>query len=532
MTADQHRTPSVPTTPVAHSVPNKEQDSPEIREALMKYRPVNVLPADWDRVKDFCREAVLTYGPANAKIAVEMLSTVTLFVIWATSEEYAPLDYEGIFHPALMGRYLRSRVTSKNSSAYKSLHSRLFRIASAVAGVDHHKTKRGTAVVPVREYTAAEVAELEGWAATQSSPERRRYAYITLALMGGAGLAMTEALGVRGQDIHRSHDGYIVRVEGRHARTVPVHTDWQHYLDEPSRHFLEDDHVLFPRQTLRGRGTTLRALYSGPHPAPNPQWLRDSWLLQLIRALPLSIVMQSVGTSDVVRFRRYFDTGHLDFAQWKDAVRNPAAYGTGVNTVSDGISAHGDGTWRAAYAKARDDVATATVNLKGESAVSPAPLAAKSDNASAVGTETPRVRNRALPCDRDRGNYERRPMTTVKHAQALTADCTAFPAGTPAAPFKSDASMQPEGGKSSPVEEEASEQRHIEALEANWTRKRTTKKSRYEALPPGDTLMPATQEALAAAATDDQPEAVVSQFEALRAALLAEARKSARGGKR
>lgn len=92
--------------------------------------------------------------------------------------------------------------------------------------------------------------------------------------------------------------------------------------------------------------------------------------------------------------------------------------------------------------------------------------------------------------------------------------------------------MQPEGGESSPIEEEASEQRHIEALEAKRTRKRTTEKSRYEALPPGDTLMPATQEALAAAAAGDQQEGIASQFEALRAALLAEARKSARGGKR
>lgn len=56
----------------------------------MKYRPVNVLPADWNRVQDFCRQAVLTYGPANAKIAAEMLSTVTLFVLWATIEEHAP----------------------------------------------------------------------------------------------------------------------------------------------------------------------------------------------------------------------------------------------------------------------------------------------------------------------------------------------------------------------------------------------------------------------------------------------------------
>lgn len=160
MTAPQQQTPSAPAAPVAHFVPNKDHRSPEIREALMKYRPVNVLPADWNRVQDFCRQAVLAYGASNAKIAAEMLSTVTLFVLWATREEYAPLEYEGIFHPALMGRYLRSRVSNKNSSAYKSLHSRLFRIASAVADVDHNRKKRGRFAVPVHEYTVGELADL------------------------------------------------------------------------------------------------------------------------------------------------------------------------------------------------------------------------------------------------------------------------------------------------------------------------------------------------------------------------------------
>lgn len=466
-------TPSEATRVVAHSDDNNQHDSPGIREALMKYRPVNVLPADWNRVKDFCRQAVLTYEPANAKIAAELLSTVTLFVLWATKEEHAPLDYAAIFHPSLMGRYLRSRVSDKKSASFKSLRSRLFRVASAVTSIEHHKTKRDTTFIPVHEYTARELAELEGWAATQNTPERRRYAYITLALMGGAGLAMTEALNVRGRDIHRSDDGYTVRVEGRHARTVPVHTEWEHYLDEPSSHFIADDHVLFPGQTPRGRGTTLRTLYRGPHPAPNPQWLRDTWLLQLIRALPLSIVMQAVGTSDVVRFRRYFDTAHLDFAQWNDAVRNPAAYSADVESIG-------------------------TVTTES----------------TALSAGTP-----AAPFKRGE--------------RPLTADSAAFPAGTPAIPFKRAASSkQQDGGGSRPVREEGHEPLGIEALEAGRSPKRPRQKSRYEALPPSIVSLPAPSEDVTAAVPESQTDAATLKFEALRAALLADARRSARGGKR
>ncbi|OII21856.1 hypothetical protein BIV01_17695 [Curtobacterium sp. MCBA15_013] len=492
-------------------------------------------------MQDFCRQAVLTYGPANAKVAAEMLSTVTLFVLWATHEEHAPLDYAAIFHPSLMGRYLRSRVSDKKSGSFKSLRSRLFRVASAVTSIEHRKTKRDTTFVPVHEYTAAELAELEGWAATQNTPERRRYAYITLALMGGAGLAMTEALNVRGRDIHRSDDGYTVRVEGRHARTVPVHTEWERYLDEPSSHFVEDDHVLFPGQTPRGRGTTLRTLYRGPHPAPNPQWLRDTWLLQLIRALPLSIIMQAVGTSDVVRFRRYFDTAHLDFAQWNDAVRNPAAYAAGMDNTGHDISAYGDDSWRAAYGKLRDEVAASNVNMQAEPRAVDAAAALKDngeygsreweaamvqlrghvDPVNAKLSDAPRPEGRPRPRDRNRGDYDRRPMMATP-----TADSTAFPAGTPSVPFTRDAASElHKDGDRQPVTREDPAPRRIADLEADRTPKRPRKKSRYEALPPAP-------DGLTAAVAEDQTDSAASKFQALRAELLAEARRSARGGKR
>lgn len=526
MTAHQHQTPSVPTTPVAHSVPNKDQDSPEIREALMKYRPVNVLPADWNRVKDFCQQAVLAYEPPTATIAADLLSTVTLFVLWATKEEHAPLTYDGIFHPSLMGRYLRGRVSDKKSGAFKTLRSRLFRIASAVTSVDHHKTKRDTTFVPVHEYTAGELAELEGWAATQNTDERRRYAYITLALMGGAGLTMSEALGVRGADVRHDGAAYTVRVGGRRARVVPVHADWERYLDEPSTHFVDDEHVLFNGQTLRGRGTTLRTLYRGPHPAPNPQWLRDTWLLQLIRTLPLSIIMQAVGTSDPVRFRRYFDTAHLDFDQWHDAIRNPAAYATSMDTTRDRNGEYGPAT------KRRDDVES--VDAK----VDEAPCSA----------HRPRPRDPATFND-----YRRRPsrssdeqtLTTDSTAfpagtpavpfkrgeQPLTADSTAFPAGAPAVPFQRAGSVeQHDGGARRAVREEGHEPRRVEALEADWSPKRPRKKSRYESLPPGVAHRLVSPENLTA--VGDRTDADTAMFSTLREALLAEARRSARGGKR
>ncbi|MET3452196.1 hypothetical protein [Curtobacterium sp. 1544] len=375
------------------------------------------------------------------------------------------------------------------------------------------------------------------------------YAYVTLALMGGAGLAMTEALGVRGADIHHSTEGYTVRVVGRRARIIPVHADWERYLDEPNTHFIDGEHVLFPGQTPRGRETTLRTLYRGPHPAPNPQWLRDTWLLQLVRTLPLSIIMQAVGTSDVIRFRRYFDAAHLNFEQWHGAVRNPAAYRPVVNTTSDDIIASDGPSWRAVHERARVEATSSAVKPNGAPMGSAVDDAAESDST----TYPPRPQGRRRPRDQDHGKYARRPRRVDTHEQALTSDSTAVPAGTlavtfrrgeqpltadntaipvgtPAAPFERAASTEPpEGHGGRPVHKAGREPRRIEALEGDWSPKRSRKTSRYEALPPGIAQRPARAEEATAEGTFDTSDLM---FAAIREGLLAEARRSARGGKR
>lgn len=506
---------------VAESSESNRNDTPAIRKALMKYRPVNVLPVDWNRVEDFCRRAVLTYGPVNAKVAAEMLSTVTLFVLWATREEHAPLDYASIFHPALMGRYLRSRVSNKKSSAYKSLHSRLFRVANAVADVEHNREKRGRYVVPVHEYTAAELADLESWAGAHRTAERRRHARMVLALMGGAGLWTAETLAVRQADILADFNGYSVSVGGRNARVVPVLSDFASYLDTQGSSSDGSRFVLFPDgANAESRAGSLKLLYRGPHPAPNPQWLRDTWMLRQLRALPVSVVMHAAGMPDVSTLRRYLPDSSLPYEAWESALRNPAAYTSGMGSTGDDISSYGDGTWRAAYGKLRDDVAAATVHMQGESRDSAVNAASEVTTVSAYGSRawkaaTVQLRDHIEPVN-----------TKLGDERTLTTDSTALAAGTPAGAVERAAASDPhDDADHERVDEEKHAPRRIETLEAERTPKRPRKKSRYEALPP-------SPDDLSTAEAEGQTDASEAKFEAFRAALIAEARRSARGGKR
>jgi len=126
-----------------------------------------------------------------------------------------------------------------------------------------------------------------------------------------------------------------------------------------------------------------------------------------------------------------------------------------------------------------------------------------------------------------------RPAPPKADGQTHTTDSAAIGAGARAVPFtRTPPSEQHDGGEREPVDGEEATPRRIEALEADGTPKRPRKKSRYEALPPDAIYLQAMLKDLAAAVTDPHSDETLSEFAALRTALLSEARQSARGGKR
>ncbi|MCS6584343.1 hypothetical protein NYQ25_05090 [Curtobacterium flaccumfaciens pv. flaccumfaciens] len=292
----------------------------------MHYRPSNVVPRDWDRVKNFALQAVLDAGPSNATVGLRMLSTVAHYIVWANNDEHVPLDRDELFHATLLGKYIRMRAPKKQSGVHKTLHSLLFRVATAVADVDHNRKKRGRISHGVVPYSAAELAELESWAIARKNSTHRRYAKTFLALSGGAGLQSVECAHVRGRDIILTPHGYSVRVTGRYPRTVPIQTEWTSYIDDVIDSFNDDDFVLFPGQTDEVRPRTLKWFCVGEHPAPFAQRLRDTWVLSQIPVLPLGVLMHAAGMPDIQTLRRYLPrVSPGDLTDWDAVLRQPTA---------------------------------------------------------------------------------------------------------------------------------------------------------------------------------------------------------------
>lgn len=289
----------------------------------MRYSPVHVAPADWLAIRQFVVDAVLTYGPTDARIAIELVGTLTQYVLWATNEQHAPLDTDDLFYPSMMNRFIRSRTGVESTRT--TMRSRLYRVANAVAGVERHRGGiGGRPTTQPAPYSHRELAELESWARTVRNAQKRRAAHITLAFAGGAGLTTGELLNLHGADVLQVAGGITVRVaSGSHQRTVPVRADWTHYLDEYVHTFPDDELLLYPTNTGKGRPSAFKTVYLGGHPAPNLQRLRDSWLMDIINRFPLPIVLAVAG-GGLSSQQRYLDAVSLDdVGEYKTALRTP-----------------------------------------------------------------------------------------------------------------------------------------------------------------------------------------------------------------
>jgi integrase len=290
----------------------------------MRYRPLHVAPVHWMAVRQFVIDAVLAYGPTDARIAIELIGSVTQYVLWATNEQHAPLDNDDLFYPSLMNRFIRSR--SGVESTRTMMRSRLYRVANAVAGVERHcGGVGGRPAAPLLSYSRRELAELESWARTVRNLQKRRAAHIALAFAGGAGLTTGELLNLRGEDVlHTSGGISVCATGGTGERTVPVRADWAHYLDRYLDTFIDGELLLYPANTGKGRPTAFRTVYMGGHPAPDLQRLRDTWMLDVISRFPIPVVLAVAG-GGLSSLQRYLDAVALDTAdQYDTALRTPS----------------------------------------------------------------------------------------------------------------------------------------------------------------------------------------------------------------
>lgn len=270
----------------------------------MTYRPRQIAPNDWERLRAFAIAAVRTCNPQRARQARNLLSTLTRFLLWATGELQLPLDREELFHPAYLSRFAKQQ---KAPESRLTVENRLRTIAlglhgTPIAGRIQHWPRT------VRPYDDNHMRELSSWASSLRTPSARENAGLLLAFCGGAGLRSEELMHTLVEDVQFDERGACIRIHHhplRPTRLVPVQDEFAAYL-EVLRNRPATSWAFFPRRT-----TTVTREFQASRfpqhstPAPLPNRLRDTWLLGLLRRLPIADVMSVAGVDDAGMFQRF-----------------------------------------------------------------------------------------------------------------------------------------------------------------------------------------------------------------------------------
>lgn len=269
------------------------------------YHPASLPDRDWGRIRPFVTAVVETAqeqyeGRYNTR---DLLSALTGHVHWVTQVACLPLDVSTILHRDTIAEYIAHGCPSLTPGSRATRRSQLIRIAEAALPAEE-RVSRLQAVHrdnPARPYTPAEQIALRSWAVGQTTDQRREDCHTILALGLGAGLATTDMLALRVEDILVDNQGVLITVHGTRTREVPVLARWE-------------KHLVTLTQTLPGDLWVLGT----PRRKPNPNWmdaflaktqaegslrasparLRNTWLVHhLTTGTPLGPLAHAAGLS-------------------------------------------------------------------------------------------------------------------------------------------------------------------------------------------------------------------------------------------
>lgn len=294
----------------------------EVRDQVLKYRPLRVPRKEWEQVHDIARRLMALRliarhaagEPTSVRKANVIGSHLAPYLVWArralehtTSSELALL----VLEDTTLDRYTDEAMQSDPRATVATRRSEV-RGALRAARPGPRPTK--LPYRPVRPpYVSAEVAYHVRLAKNQPTASRRRGVAFIVAAGYGAGLDPRDMATVRRQDIFVLDlpDGELavaIKVAGDRPRTVVVRRDYQ-------------DLLLFAVQTHREEGRATSGLMLGRKPGRRNvttpalerlvtaegrevvievSRLRSTWLVaQMSTAVPLGVLLAAAGLRSV-----------------------------------------------------------------------------------------------------------------------------------------------------------------------------------------------------------------------------------------
>lgn len=271
----------------------------DVPTAIALYEPRGLPLAAWSQVASFVRTAVTEFGPASPWAAVQHLTTVARFCVWALGE-YLPLEREALFTPDVVERYTVIGMPGLKETSRRTHRSRL-------AGVGRAVTRRApwpppTTALPrnrlASPYAPAEVGGFLEVAGQQATASRTRAAFGLLAGGLGAGLMPGEHLAITGRSVTVEDGTTVLSVAGTKPREIPVLAAYAPLMRTLAARYPDQPLVGPTSETSKNRLNKLvgRIEIPGRLPPLTAPRLRTTWLVTLLAArVPLPELLAAAG---------------------------------------------------------------------------------------------------------------------------------------------------------------------------------------------------------------------------------------------
>lgn len=302
--AGELRPAGVPSTPAGG---NYHHFNEEVAAFVRMYTP-QTDPRVWARIGDFCTQIVLDAAPSHSASASRWLQVVCALTEWCTDSAGMDLDRERVLDPNTIERYIRSRSDlSKRSRA--TLRSVLLHISMRILGerpapFSYSTYGRSSGSAP---YSREELAAVRSFIGGEPTAYRRANLLGLVALAGGAGLNPGEVLAAKAEHIERRTEGWLVRVQGDNARTVPFLSDFDDLIVR-SIEQRPTGHLVLPGRSTRTSKTLHQAVdaSTGRGLRPSAQRLRSTWLVTMLNArVPFPLLLHAAGLKTLGSLDRY-----------------------------------------------------------------------------------------------------------------------------------------------------------------------------------------------------------------------------------
>lgn len=282
-------------------------------EFMARYTPRAISPDRWEQVQDFTTSAITGVFDKGTdhqlRLAVRAVARLAVDAL----DHGRELNNEQVFDAELIEYHCsRLGLETTSVSSVRSLLNKIGRELSLTWGGDDGTVSYPTSMKN-NPYSEDEIRLLHGWAKSCSTERSKTNAHVLLALGLGAGLRGCEVDTLTVKDVERTRAGLVLHPSGYRgapARYVPVHADYEKFLETAISGLGEDDFVFLPgaRKVGAKPASDFVKRMRTPRVAVTLSRMRTTWIVGLMGAhVPESAICEASGLSDLQHYAQYRD---------------------------------------------------------------------------------------------------------------------------------------------------------------------------------------------------------------------------------